>query len=180
MLQHEGRFEGGRVRKAQKAELSLRCCLRTGTCVTFDDELKDCSKACKPCSLLSRRIKVSGLHVVAKRASAEPIEPPAPVINSVFPEMYSFNGEEAGTPREWPENCSQMLSSSCVSSTIAVTPDQDRGTSPNTVGERQFKSRLFDGKSSLHRPRDHGASRASENIQRWASGVEPLRGGFQT
>src|SRR5580704_486397 len=105
---------------------------RTGMCVTFDEELKDCSRACKPCSLLSRRIKVSGLHVVAKRASAEPIEPPAPVINTVLPEMCSFNGEGDGTPRELPANSAQMLSPSCVSSIIAVTLDQDRDTSPNT------------------------------------------------
>jgi hypothetical protein len=36
--------------------------------------------------------------VVAKRASADPIEPPAPVISKVFPEMYSFNGKTVYGP----------------------------------------------------------------------------------
>src|ERR1700734_970065 len=107
---------------------------RTGTCGTFDDELKACSKACKPCSLLSRRIKVSGLHVVAKRASAEPIEPPAPVINRVFPEIYFFNDGDEGTPRELPANSAQMLSPSCVLSIIAVALHYKCGRSDHSRG----------------------------------------------
>jgi hypothetical protein len=58
--------------------------------------------------------------VVAKRARAEPIEPPAPVINRVFPEMYSFNDGDEGTQHELPANSVQMLLPSCVLCIIAA------------------------------------------------------------
>src|ERR1039458_4160128 len=100
---------------------------RIGTRATFEDESRDCSKACKLCSLLSRTIKVSRSHVVAKRASAEPIEPPPPVITTVFPEMYSFSRAEEGTQCELPANSVQMFSPSCGLSIIAVNLDYEQG-----------------------------------------------------
>ncbi len=60
--------------------------------------------------------------MVAKRARAEPIEPPAPVMNRVFPEMYSLNVGEEGRESEWPANSLQMLSLSVVLSIICCKP----------------------------------------------------------
>src|ERR1700692_358507 len=124
---------------------------RTGTRTAFDDKLRDCSKACKLCSLLSRRIKTFTSQVRAKRATADPIEPPAPVTSRVFPEMHSSNGKEEveGRRHELPANSVHMLSSACALYTIAVTPDykRDRADGLRTAGLRrggQEKSRCSD------------------------------------
>src|SRR5258708_4195741 len=98
----------------------------TGTCAVFKEKSTDRSRACRFCSLLSRRTKASTVHVSAKRASAEPIEPPAPVINKILPEMYFFKCSEEGSEQELPANSVQMLSAACVSHIIAINIDYNR------------------------------------------------------
>src|ERR1700720_3781755 len=99
---------------------------RTDTCAFLEDESNDRSRARRLCSLLSRRTKHCTSHVSAKRASAEPIEPPAPVINSVFPDMSSFTCREEGSQHALPANSVQMLSAACVSGIIAINLDYKR------------------------------------------------------
>src|SRR5258708_4886053 len=95
----------------------------TGTCAVFKDKSNDRSRTCRFCSLLSRRTKASTVHVSAKRASAEPIEPPAPVIKKFLREMSSFKCREEDWEHALPKNSVQIFSAAYVSHIIAITLD---------------------------------------------------------